>query len=51
MQSGFNCEEFDNSMDCETDMAATKDWLRFSLDTPHERYSLEKSGLIPPATQ
>jgi len=34
MQSGFNCEEFDNSMDCETDMAATKDWLRFSLDLP-----------------
>jgi len=34
MESGFDCEEFEGSMDCETQMASTKDWLRFSLDLP-----------------
>lgn len=34
MQSGFDCEEFNDGKDCETDMMATKDWVRFSLDLP-----------------
>ncbi|BAV06565.1 CubicO group peptidase, beta-lactamase class C family [Filimonas lacunae] len=34
MQSGFDCEEFNDGKDCETDMTATKDWVRFSLDLP-----------------
>jgi CubicO group peptidase (beta-lactamase class C family) len=32
MESGFDCEEFNDGKDCETDMMATKDWVRFSLD-------------------
>jgi CubicO group peptidase (beta-lactamase class C family) len=34
MESGFDCEEFNDGKDCETDMMATKDWLRFSLALP-----------------
>jgi CubicO group peptidase (beta-lactamase class C family) len=34
MESGFDCEEFDETKDCETAMTATRDWLRFSLDLP-----------------
>lgn len=34
MQSGFDCEEFNDGKDCETDMMATKDWVRFSLNLP-----------------
>lgn len=34
MQSGFDCEEFNDGKDCETDMMATKNWVRFSLDLP-----------------
>ncbi len=34
MQSGFDCEEFDGEKDCETDMMASKNWVRFSLDVP-----------------
>jgi len=34
MESGFDCEEFNDGKDCETDMMATKDWVRFSLDLP-----------------
>ncbi|WP_186452613.1 serine hydrolase domain-containing protein [Chitinophaga polysaccharea] len=34
MQSGFDCEEFNDGKDCETDMVATKDWLKFSLHLP-----------------
>ncbi|MBO9562559.1 MAG: serine hydrolase [Niastella sp.] len=34
MESGFDCEEFDGDKDCETDMMASKDWVRFSLDLP-----------------
>jgi len=34
MKSGFDCEEFNGSRDCEDEMAATKDWLKFSLDLP-----------------
>lgn len=34
MESGFDCEEFNGDKDCETDMMASKDWVRFSLDLP-----------------
>jgi CubicO group peptidase (beta-lactamase class C family) len=34
MESGFDCEEFNDGKDCETDMTATKDWVRFSLNLP-----------------
>jgi CubicO group peptidase (beta-lactamase class C family) len=34
MESGFDCEEFIDGKDCETNMTATKDWVRFSLDLP-----------------
>lgn len=34
MESGFDCEEFNDGKDCETDMMASKDWVRFSLDLP-----------------
>lgn len=34
MTAGFDCEEFDGDKDCETDMMASKDWVRFSLDLP-----------------
>ncbi|QEC43793.1 serine hydrolase domain-containing protein [Pseudobacter ginsenosidimutans] len=34
MEAGFDCEEFNDGKDCETDMMATKDWIRFSLALP-----------------
>lgn len=34
MESGFDCEEFNDGKDCETDMMASKNWVRFSLDLP-----------------
>jgi CubicO group peptidase (beta-lactamase class C family) len=34
MESGFDCEEFNDGKDCETDMTATKDWVGFSLALP-----------------
>ncbi|WEK34048.1 MAG: serine hydrolase [Candidatus Pseudobacter hemicellulosilyticus] len=34
MEAGFDCEEFNDGKDCETDMMASKDWVRFSLDLP-----------------
>jgi CubicO group peptidase (beta-lactamase class C family) len=34
MESGFDCEEFNDGKDCETAMSATKDWVKFSLDLP-----------------
>jgi CubicO group peptidase (beta-lactamase class C family) len=34
MESGFDCEEFNDGKDCEADMTATKDWVRFSLNLP-----------------
>ena len=34
MESGFDCEEFNGDKDCETDMMASKDWVRFSLALP-----------------
>lgn len=34
MKSGFDCEEFDGTKDCENDMAATNNWVNFSLALP-----------------
>jgi len=34
MESGFDCEEFNDSKDCEDDMTATNNWVKFSLDLP-----------------
>ena len=34
MESGFDCEEFNDGKDCETDMMASTDWVRYSLDLP-----------------
>jgi len=34
MESGFDCEEFNDGKDCETGMAATNDWVKYSLDLP-----------------
>lgn len=34
MKSGFDCEEFNDGKDCETDMMATKDWVSYSLNLP-----------------
>lgn len=34
MESGFDCKEFNDGKDCETNMMASKDWVRFSLDLP-----------------
>lgn len=34
MQAGFDCEEFNDGKDCETDMMASKDWVKYSLALP-----------------
>lgn len=34
MESGFACEEFNGTQDCEESMAAAPDWVKFSLDLP-----------------
>ncbi|MGK6353580.1 serine hydrolase domain-containing protein, partial [Parapedobacter sp. DT-150] len=34
MKSGFDCEEWEGTKDCEEAMAASDDWLKFSLDLP-----------------
>lgn len=34
MKAGFDCEEWDNTKNCEDEMTASKDWLKFSLDLP-----------------
>ncbi|WP_221622323.1 serine hydrolase domain-containing protein [Larkinella rosea] len=34
MKSGFDCEEWEGSKDCEDDMANTQDWIKFCLDLP-----------------
>ena len=34
MESGFDCEEFNDGKDCEAEMVNTKDWVKFSLDLP-----------------
>jgi CubicO group peptidase (beta-lactamase class C family) len=42
MESGFDCEEFNDGKDCEDDMETTKDWVRYSLDLPMK----DKPGTI-----
>ena len=34
MESGFDCEEFNDTKDCEGDMTGTKDWVSYSIDLP-----------------
>ncbi|GAB3809121.1 serine hydrolase domain-containing protein [Spirosoma humi] len=34
MKSGFDCEEWDGSKDCEDDMETKQDWIKFCLDLP-----------------
>jgi CubicO group peptidase (beta-lactamase class C family) len=34
MESGFDCEEFNDEKDCEATMVTTKDWVKFSLNLP-----------------
>ncbi|QNK62876.1 serine hydrolase [Pedobacter sp. PAMC26386] len=34
MKSGFDCEEFNDTKDCENEMSLSKDWVKFSLDLP-----------------
>jgi CubicO group peptidase (beta-lactamase class C family) len=34
MKSGFDCEEFDGTKDCEDAMSESRDWVKFSLDLP-----------------
>jgi len=34
MKTGFDCEEFDGTKDCENEMATTNNWVNFSLALP-----------------
>lgn len=34
MRSGFDCEEFNDTKDCETSMSETDNWVKFCLDLP-----------------
>ena len=34
MKSGYDCEEWMSTKDCEAEMTTTNDWLKFSLDLP-----------------
>jgi CubicO group peptidase (beta-lactamase class C family) len=34
MKSGFDCEEWEGSKDCEDDMETKPDWIKFCLDLP-----------------
>ncbi|RAJ34360.1 serine hydrolase domain-containing protein [Pedobacter cryoconitis] len=34
MKSGFDCEEFNDTKDCEEEMSLSKDWVKFSLGLP-----------------
>lgn len=34
MKAGFDCEEFNDGKDCETDMMDSKDWVKYSLNIP-----------------
>ena len=34
MKSGFDCEEFNETKDCEDEMSLSNDWVKFSLDLP-----------------
>jgi CubicO group peptidase (beta-lactamase class C family) len=34
MKSGFDCEEWNDTKDCEDEMTRSNDWVKFSLDLP-----------------
>jgi CubicO group peptidase (beta-lactamase class C family) len=34
MKSGFDCEEWDGTKDCEDEMETEQDWIKFCLDLP-----------------
>jgi len=34
MRSGFDCDEWDDAKDCESEMEGTRDWVKFSLELP-----------------
>ncbi len=34
MKSGFDCEEFNDTKDCEDNMSLSKDWVTYSLNLP-----------------
>ena len=34
MKSGYDCEEWNDSKDCEDEMTKSNDWIKFSLDLP-----------------
>ncbi|WP_176885034.1 serine hydrolase domain-containing protein [Dyadobacter soli] len=34
MRSGFDCEEWNGTRDCESEMEKAQDWVKFSLDLP-----------------
>ena len=34
MRSGFDCDEWDDGKDCESDMERSRDWVQFSLGLP-----------------
>ena len=34
MRSGYNCEEWNSTIDCEDEMEGSADWVKFSLDLP-----------------
>lgn len=61
MKSGFDCEEFNGTKDCEEEMSNSKDWVQFSLDIkmknkPGEQWAYTSvnpmilSGIIKKAT-
>lgn len=34
MESGLDCEEFNDTKDCETNMVVSNDWVKFALNLP-----------------
>jgi CubicO group peptidase (beta-lactamase class C family) len=34
MKSGYNCEEWNGTIDCEAEMSSSNDWIKFCLDAP-----------------
>ena len=42
MKSGYDCEEWNGSKDCESEMETSKDWVQFSLDLPLAKRPGEK---------
>ncbi|AWG23854.1 serine hydrolase domain-containing protein [Flavobacterium kingsejongi] len=34
MKSGFDCEEFNDTKDCEEEMSASEDWVKYALNIP-----------------